>query len=384
MVMTTSRWSVGRTATLLLLAAIAGALAGAAASFIVTPIKIGPIGPIGPTPPAITVPTSTVAEPSLVPIAPRLSSPLVPPSFVSRRASPVATVYRKAKGATADERSLTDDRMLGQAVALTSDGWFVTTLGVLNALRTSDLTIWHGERSYAVERGNLDHLNNTVYLKVRAIDLTAPAFGRIEDLVPGAVAWFERRATVISPTIVTSLTDRMPSTEPVSSEVAARRIRLDGTTDARDAGAAVWDDRGGLLGIVESAPGEALRIIPASSISVSFASLINVGEIRHAMLGVRAVDLVAWRIDGDRGDLPSRGSLVKSVSKDSPAALAGLKTGDVILRIERDTIDGRTDLGEILSDYRPDATLSLQIVRNGEEREIVVALRSVVTSDALK
>lgn len=378
---------------MLVLAATAGALSGATAALMVTPYTVSESSVVSPvaTLPS-TVSTSTVSGPSLVRLQPRLAEPLLPSGFLTRRSSPVASLYRRARGTTLEERTLTDDRLLGQAVALTSDGWFVTVTSAVAAVLVAELTVWHEGRAYPVSRGTTDRLNGTTYLKIEATDLSVPAFGDVLDLVSGSEMWLERRAESFAPSLVISLTELPGSVDILSSEVVGRRIALDGVTSKGDVGSPAWNPGGALIGLLESAAGEPVRLIPSSSIATSFSSLLSEGVIRHASLGVRATDLFHWRIDGDRGALPLRGALLRderkvgklAVSKDSPAAQAGLKAGDVILSVERDILDGTRDLGEILSEYRPGASVSVRISRDGIEMDVPVTLGTMISGETLK
>ncbi|MEO5927247.1 MAG: S1C family serine protease [Patescibacteria group bacterium] len=383
---------LGTIVLLFVLSATAGALAGATAAYVVTPTLI-PTGPlVVSTSTTPIVPTSTASvEPSLVPVDSRLAVPLLPSNFLTRRSSPVASLYRKPRGTTTEDRTLSDDRLLGQAVALTSDGWFVTTAAVLGALPLADLTLWQGNTPHVVTLGYIDHVNGTVYLKIDARDLTTPAFGDVERLELGTEAWTERRPGSFAPNLITSLTEGLGA-EIISSELTTRRITLSGNTQTGDIGSPVWDARGSLLGLVESGAGKPVSVIPASSISASFASLLSNGSIAHAILGVRATDLTTWKFDGDRGALPMHGVLLRddrktgklAVVKDSAAAKAGLHAGDVILGIERDMLDGTRDLGEIVADYRPGASVTLHVLRGTSELSLPLIFGSLVTSEPLK
>ncbi|MBI4138748.1 serine protease [Candidatus Uhrbacteria bacterium] len=383
---------VSKTLETLLLAVAAGAASGAITALVVTPGRqiVREIPTATSTPPVAT--STAPVEPPLVRLEPQLSKPLLPPTFVARRASPVFTVYRKPRGTTPEERTLTEDRALGQAVALTSDGWLVTASPVVGSLRVADLAVWVNDKSVRVERAIADSLNGTTYLKVGVSELTSPAFGQVSDLAAGSEAWVERRASAFEPSLVLSLRANIPSTDAGSSEAAFRRILVGGTTQTGDRGMPVWNAKGALIGIVESAAGEPIRAIPATSIADSFAGLLQQNAITHALLGVQSLDLQAWRVDGDRGRLPARGALLKdnrkqnrpAVAKDSPAAIAGLKAGDVIVRVERDILDGSSDLGEILSEYRPRSVVTLRVWRDGEETDVPVTLGAITTSAPLK
>jgi serine protease Do len=382
-------WSV-------IVASICGALAGATAGFLTDasqPIQTSPLTslPATSTTPVVT-PTTTESGLTVVPLERRPVELLVPPAFVSRRSSPVASLYRKPKGTTLDERFLGEDRLLGHAVALTSDGWFVTTDAALADTKIADLTAWIGGVSYAIDRAVFDKLNGTVFLKTSARSLTASPFANLSGLASGSAVWIEPRAGEFAPQVVLTSMARTEVNAIFSSEEAHRRIHLFGLSQKGNQGAAVWDPNGSLVGLVESADGEAVRVIPATSIAASFSSLLSTSEIRHATLGVRALDLSALVVEGSRGGLPTAGAWLRddkktgklAVAKDSPAQKSGLKSGDVILRVERDILDGTLDLGEILADYRPGATVTLRVWRDGTDFDLPVTLGSVTTSEPLK
>lgn len=61
------------------------------------------------------------------------------------------------------------------------------------------------------------------------------------------------------------------------------------------------------------------------------------------------------------------GVLVRSVDKDSPAEKAGLKAGDVIVKIDGRTVSRTRDVSEELRSSRDKKTIPLQVVRNKKE-----------------
>jgi 2-alkenal reductase len=55
-----------------------------------------------------------------------------------------------------------------------------------------------------------------------------------------------------------------------------------------------------------------------------------------------------------------------AVIPDSPAAAAGVMEGDLIIAINEERIDATHPLDDLLSQYRPDETLGLSVLRDGQ------------------
>jgi S1-C subfamily serine protease len=382
---------------------VCGALAGTAAGFATStyswqeyamssPVVISTHATTTPSVVATsTLPDKTLPSLSLVPIEQRAMVSLLPPAFSKRSSSPVISLYKKSTGTAIEDRLLTNDHLLGQGVALTSDGWMVTPASVIAGLKLSEITVWHDGVSATVQRGVLDKLSQTVFLKTNLNGLTSAAFARVQDVRPGAVMWMESDAEIFELHSVTNVAGRSSSLDASSSEFAARRIRFDGPAKVI-AGTPVWDPNGSLVGLLEITADGQSAAIPVTSIAASFNNLLMTGEISHAVLGVRTMDLALARIDGDRAGLPLAGAYIRDekktgklgIVKDSPAAKAKLKTGDVIVRVDRDILDGTADLGEVLSEYKPGSTVTLRVLRGTQDLDIPVVLGSAVMSEALK
>jgi S1-C subfamily serine protease len=58
----------------------------------------------------------------------------------------------------------------------------------------------------------------------------------------------------------------------------------------------------------------------------------------------------------------------------SPAEKAGLQPGDIITSIDGHRIDAGTGLDDVLSLFKPDETLTLQVLRNGETISVPITL----------
>ena len=371
------RVEFSRTFLFLMAAVVSGALAGAVTAWTIDAWELAQsprAGDAGLYPSA----TGTTSGITVIPVDRTPQASLVPAPFEGRRASSVAGVY---VGSVAQEL-LTEDALLTQAVAVTSDGWFVVPAASVEGVRTTNLLVWHEGVASPVSLAVIDTFGGVVFLKAELANTNAPAFVRRNDVTAGLAAWLERRANQFEPVGVAALGTPVQTLEGASSETVQRRGVLVGPFAAEgDQGAPVWSANGALVGVVVSEAGMPLQYLPSSGWADSLASLLANGEVTHASLGVRSVDL-AWARVPRQGDdaLPVRGALVQFVAARSPAATAELRIGDVIERVDRDILDGSVDLGEILAEYRPGSRVTLTVYRNGETVELPVTLGTVVTS----
>jgi serine protease Do len=90
-------------------------------------------------------------------------------------------------------------------------------------------------------------------------------------------------------------------------------------------------------------------------------------------LGVRTEDITSENAAKYNLSEP-RGVGIVKVIENSPAAKAGLREGDVILKFEGESVKGTRKLTRLIEEVAPDQKASLLILRGGAEQEIVVTI----------
>lgn len=387
------RAEFARTLLLIVVAIVSGALSGAIAGWTVESWQLQEggyrFGGTDTSPNAQT--SSTEPGVTVIPVDRTPQASLVPTPFEGRRASSVAGVY-VARTRTASEL-LTDEELVTQAVAVTSDGWFVVPTASLEGVRIADVLVWHEGLTSSVTQAVEDTFGGVIFLKTTLTGTSAPAFARGTDVTAGLAAWLERRANQFEPVGIAALGAPAQALVGLSSETVQRRGVLVGPFTAEgDQGAPVWSANGALVGTVVSHAGAPLQYLPSSGWADSLSSLLATGEIHHASLGVRTVDLAWARVVRTGEDaLPVRGALLvagaagatrePAIVPRSPAAQGALQAGDVIERVDRDILDGSADLAEVLAGYRPGSRVTLTVRRGIQTIEVPVTLGTVVTSE---
>ncbi len=331
--------------------------------------------------------TTTTPAIEIVPVTPPVPVSSYPDLFLTRNTSPVLRVVRLAGVVKNETGLIRPEQTVGSAVVLTTDGWLATVEAPLTGMRLADIAIvWHG-RTYPVQRAVRDTATGAVFLKVALTGLPITNLARSSDVAPGTVAWIEADPQEIRPSMITSISARSTSTDSWVSELATRQFVL-AEPVSTGSGGAVWSTRGDLIGLVIRSRGsETARVLPANNLIESFQRLLTQGEIYHATLGVRIADL-SHLVFTDARQPAVMGALVMGPLTPTVGAKKplpnNLQEGDVILRIERDTVDGTADLGEHLLDYRPGSVVTLSGLRKGLAFQVPVTLGSVTTSEALK
>ncbi|HQJ74922.1 MAG TPA: PDZ domain-containing protein [Bacteroidota bacterium] len=79
-----------------------------------------------------------------------------------------------------------------------------------------------------------------------------------------------------------------------------------------------------------------------------------------------------------------KGMLVKKVLKDSPAEKAGIKPGDVIIGIGKESVEDLHDITSALRDYKKGDKVELTIIRKGEQIKIPVEITEDQTNEDSK
>jgi len=113
--------------------------------------------------------------------------------------------------------------------------------------------------------------------------------------------------------------------------------------------------------------------IPSQSVMPIVAQLREFGETRRGWIGVR-IQQVDDAIAESLGIGRARGALIAGVNDDGPAAKAGMKTGDVVVKFDGHDIKEMRDLPKIVADTAVDKSVEMVVLRDGKEKTIKITL----------
>jgi len=138
---------------------------------------------------------------------------------------------------------------------------------------------------------------------------------------------------------------------------------------------AIFSPSGGSVGIGFAIPSEVAQNV--------IAALRDKGVVARGWLGVQ-IQPVTSDIADSLGLKSEKGALVAEAQSDSPAVGAGIRSGDVILGVNGEKIDGPRELAKKIANLGPGKTADLLYWHDGAEKTVAVKLGNLPNEKVAK
>jgi serine protease Do len=166
-------------------------------------------------------------------------------------------------------------------------------------------------------------------------------------------------------------------------------IQTDAAINRGNSGGPLFNMDGDVIGIntaIISPSGGSIGIgfaIPSQSVMPVVAQLREFGETRRGWIGVRIQqvdDAIAESLNLGK----ARGALIAGVTDGGPAAKAGFKTGDVVVKFDGHDIKEMRDLPKIVAETDVGKAVDAVVLRDGKEKTVRVTLGRLEDSEKPK
>jgi serine protease Do len=270
------------------------------------------------------------------------------------------------------------EQSLGSGVILTPDGTIVTNNHVIDG--ASDIKVQLSDkREFQAKLIGTDPKTDVAVLKIDASGLPTLPLGDSSALHVGDLVFAIGDPFGIGETAtmgIVSATGR----GGLQIEQYEDFIQTDASINPGNSGGAMIDLHGNLVGIntaILTGGGGGNQgvgfAIPISLAKNVMDQILTHGKVVRGYLGVYIQD-VDPKIAKAFGLEQAGGALVGDVSPDTPAARAGLKKGDVILKLNGEPVDSRNQLTLRVSQTPPGTSVKLGVWHDGKLEDVKVTL----------
>ena len=278
-----------------------------------------------------------------------------------------------------------------------SNGWILTNRHVVAGSTTVTVELKDGTEYTGTIYG-IDTLTDLAIVKVEATGLTAAALGDSDGLRVGQlVVAIGSPLGTFSNTVTSGIVSAKGRTIQTEGSQLNNLIQTDAAINPGNSGGPLLDATGAVVGINTA--------IARDSTGIGFSIPINLAKplmeqavagqpLARPYIGIRFI-----RIDGQRAKdlgLPVEdGAYVRildgneqptnedAVESGSPAASAGIQTGDILVSINGKAIDQEHPLDTLLTQFSPGETVQVEIIRDGEHSTASVTLGTTAARSRL-
>src|SRR5271168_323798 len=267
---------------------------------------------------------------------------------------------------------------LGSGVIISPDGYVVTNNHVVDGATDIRVTMTNREVLPAKVIGT-DPLTDLAVIKVNGTNLPSVPWGDSSKLRPGQTVLAFGNPYGFRFTVTRGIVSALNRPNPDASDrrKPGEFIQTDAAINPGNSGGALVDARGELIGIntfLISSNGSFSGMgfaISAQIVEPTVEALIRDGKVSHGFIGIGISDVTP---DNARFIQMSNatGAVVTQVEPESAGAKAGLRIGDVITKLNGQSV---TDAGELqmeVGQKRPGDTIQLEVMREGKTMNVSV------------
>lgn len=280
----------------------------------------------------------------------------------------------------------------GTGVVISKDGYVLTNSHVVpeNAgdieITMSDDTV-HTDVRFV----GRDPFNDIAFLKIAGVDDLTPAslgdsaavqVGQKVVAIGNALGQYQ---TSVTSGIISALGRPLTAAngDGTGAESLENLFQTDAAINPGNSGGPLVNLKGEVIGIntAVSASGEGIGFaIPINDARGLIKNVIKNGNVSRAYLGVRYVTITSAVAKEEKLTV-KEGAYLKAaegsaIIPDSPASKAGLRDGDIVVKVDDAKVNRRNPLASLLSLYTVGEKLELIVIRDGKEQMLKVTLEA--------
>ncbi|NOY52848.1 MAG: Do family serine endopeptidase [Deltaproteobacteria bacterium] len=274
---------------------------------------------------------------------------------------------------------------LGSGVIISSKGYILTNEHVVD--RATAIRVRLADKTeYRATLVGSDPKSDIAVLRIKA-DKPLPYIhmGRSDDLMIGETVIAIGNPFGLSHSVTTGVISALNRSIRTKNRLYQDFIQTDASINPGNSGGPLLNINGQLIGINTAIYRKAEGIgfaIPIGRARRIYEDLLAFGRVHKPWLGIFLQDLTPQLVR--YFNLPEgKGILISRVIRNSPADRAGLREGDILIRIGDHEVEDRESYLTLIEGYRVNDKIPLRYLRNGKMKRATVKGSSVTPERAL-
>ena len=266
----------------------------------------------------------------------------------------------------------------GSGVIISEDGYIVTNNHVIKDATELEVTL-NNNKSYKAKLIGTDSKMDIALLKISADEkLPYATFADSDQVKVGewvlAVGNPYNLNSTVTAGIVSAKARNLDNRNGIQSF-----IQTDAAVNPGNSGGALVNTRGELIGIntmISSPTGSYAGYsfaVPSNITRKIIEDIMEFGGVQRGILGVEGNELNS-KASTELGIKDTEGFYINKVTKNSGAEKAGLKSGDVIKKLDNQKISSFAELTGYINTKRPNDKVQVTYIREGETKTTTVTL----------
>jgi len=295
----------------------------------------------------------------------------------------VVSIYPKKTGSGPIDRAYLPGEILGRGIVLSNDGWIVTTKDVIGDIKKDYVAVTADGEIYQGSDYLVDSATGAVFFKIKADKLSAAKLGNLENIDVGETVLAVGSATKATLSGIEDINYRerkVVGDFVQSTEKFSKYLLLKDVFDREYSGAPIVNLSGEVVGLISRSEAKGMRLImPSDNIAGIIAGVLKNKKIVRPYVGMRYIDIAsAAGLDESLTGGLAEGTVIygtdsqPAVEANSPAKKSGLKSGDIVTKVEDQEIGSKNDLTLLIQAVKIGEIIDFTIMRGKEEKVIKV------------
>jgi serine protease Do len=275
----------------------------------------------------------------------------------------------------------------GSGVIVSEDGYIVTNNHVIANAEKIEVTL-NNKKSYQAEVIGTDPTTDLALIKIEERNLPFVTYANSDEVKVGQWVLAVGNPFNLTSTVTAGIVsakgrninilegDPSKGMYPIESF-----IQTDAAVNPGNSGGALVNTKGQLVGInaaIASNTGSYAGYsfaIPVNIVKKVSTDLLEFGTVQRAFIGVSIRD-IDNKLAEEKKIKQFKGVFVSGITDGGAASDAGIKEGDIILKVGGEEINSSPELQEQVGKYRPGEKVLVTVARGKEIIEIPVTLRN--------